>query len=343
MGNTKLLTIAIPTYNRPQELKRLLNSIDSTNYDDIDIVISENGAPSQKETRIVVEEFKNNSCFHVDYHENLQNIGYDKNIRKLVEYATGRFCMFFSDDDMFMPGALDQFLDFVKKHIDVGYILRSYRNYKQDGTYQDFRYFSTDREFPAGMNSAIELFDMSVFLSGFTIRSEYAKQYVTDALDGSLLYQLYLLLEVCKRYPSAYSRIIISKAVPDENTIHYFGECEEEKDSFVTGQMGGDNQLNFMRWYIKVIDFFSEKYNDDTSKRIKHKMSKYSYINLVQMLQFNPTKEEYNRYCKELEAMGLNSSYYYYFYKIVLKIFGYKFCNKCIAILKRIIGYRPKL
>ena len=55
------------------------------------------------------------------------------------------------------------------------------------------------------------------------------------------------------------------------------------------------------------------------------------------------SKEEYKDYCRQLEIMGFNSSKYYYLYKFVLNLFGYKFCNKCVDIIKKIIGHRPKL
>lgn len=341
----KLISICIPTYSRPQELKRTLESIDSQKYNDVNIVISENCSPKQVETRAVVEEFKKNSKYDVYYYENEQNLGYDKNIRALVKRSEGIYSMFFSDDDMFMPGALDKFIEFVRQHQDCGYFLRSYRNYSDvaETKFQDFRYYASDCTFPAGNDTAIELFDKSVFLSGFTIKTEPAREYVTDELDGSLLYQLYLLLEVCRRYPSAYSRILISKAVPYEGAVHYFGNCKEEKDSYETGAMVGKNQLNFLRWYTKVMDFVGNKYSDDTGKRIRYNMSKYSYINLVQELKANPTKQEFKDYCRQLEEMGFNSSRYYYFYKFVLGLFGYRLCNKCVAFIKKNLGYRPKL
>ena len=339
----KLISICIPTYNRPLELKRTLESIDTTKYEDVDIVISENCSPKQAETREVVEDFKGKTKFEVHYYENERNLGYDKNIRALVAKATGRFCMFFSDDDMFMPKAMDDFVEFVRQHKDCGYILRSYRNYRTDGSYQDFRYYSKDREFPAGKDTAIELFDKSVFLSGFTIRSDEAKKYVIEDLDGSLLYQLYLLLEVCRRLPSAYSRILISKAVPISGGVHYFGDCEEEKEFYEGKRMDGNNAINFDRWYIKVVDYISNKYNDDTAKVIKHNMSKYSYVDLALERRRGVSIKEFTHYAKELKRMGLGSSIYFYIYYFALVLFGYKACDKVISIIKNKLGHRPHL
>lgn len=339
----KLISICIPTYNRPLELKRTLESIDTTKNDDIDIVISENCSPKQAETREVVEAYKAKSKLEVYYYENERNLGYDKNIRALVARATGRFCMFFSDDDMFMPGAMDEFVEFVRQHKDYGYILRSYRNYRPDGSYQDFRYYSKDCEFPAGKDTAIELFDKSVFLSGFTIQSEEAKKYVIDDLDGSLLYQLYLLLEVCRRLPSAYSRILISKSVPISGGVHYFGDCDEEKEFYEGKSMNGNNAINFDRWYIKVVEYVSNKYNDDTAKIIKHNMSKYSYVDLALERRRGTSIKEFTRYARELRRMGLGSSIYFYIYYVALITLGYKNCDKIISFIKNKMGHRPHL
>lgn len=339
--SNKLISICIPTYNRPLELKRTLESIDTTKYDDVDIVISENCSPKQAETREVVEAFKAQTKYEVHYYENDRNLGYDKNIRALVSRATGKFCMFFSDDDLFMPNAMDGFVEFVRAHQHCGYILRSYRNYNRDGSFQDFRYYADDREFPAGKDTAIELFDKSVFLSGFTIQSEEAKKYVIDDLDGSLLYQLYLLLEVCRRLPSAYSRILISKAVP--GGVHFFGDADEEKEFYEGKSMDGENAINFDRWYIKVVDYISNKYNDDTAKVIKHNMSKYSYVDLALERRRGTTVKEFKKYAKELKDMGLGSSIYFYIYYWALIILGYKICDKVINYIKKKLGHRPHL
>lgn len=339
----KLISICIPTYNRPEELKRTLESIDTTKYDDVNIVISENCSPKQQETRAIVEEYKKHSKYEVHYYENEKNIGYDKNIRALVQRSKGKFSMFFSDDDMFMPGAMDEFVEFVRKHQDCGYILRSYRNYKEDGSYNDFRYYSQDQTFPAGKETAMQMFDKSVFLSGFTIRTEYAQEYVTDALDGSLLYQIYLVLEVCRRYPSVYSTILISKSVPISNNKHYFGECEEEKKLYKTGLTGVEDRLNFAIWYMKIIDYIEAKYKDGFACEFKKYMSKYSY-SIVSCGRGNYWDwKTFFEYGKQLKKVGYGSSIYYYIYFYALLILGKDLCWKTIYFLKKVIGHRPKL
>lgn len=337
----KLISICIPTYNRPVELKRMLESIDTTKYDDVDIVISENCSPLQKETREVVEEYRKTSKFDIHYFENEENIGYDRNIRAIMQRSTGKFSMLFSDDDVFMPGAMDDFVEFVRNHQECGYILRSYRFLSGKGHEQDCRYYATDKEFPAGVDSYIELFDKGVFLSGFTIRTEYAREYVINDLDGSLLYQIYLAAEVIRRYPSAYSRILISKQLPNEK--HFFGDSKEEKDLYKAGLNGVQDRLNFASWYMKIIDYIDNKYQDRSGKRMKHYMSKYSFSIVGCGRRKYWDIKTYNDYCRELMKIGYGSSIYFYVYYLGILLLGSAGCWAIVRFLKKVIGHRPKL
>ncbi len=339
--NQKLISICIPTYNRPLELKRMLESIDTTKYDDVDIVISENCSAQQKETRDVVEAFSAKTSFEVHYYENEQNIGYDRNIRAIMQRSSGKFTMLFSDDDVFIPGAMDEFVEFVRAHQDVGYILRSYKFTFRNGNSMIQRYYPTDRVFPAGRDTYIELYDKGVFLSGFTIRTDYAREYVVDCFDGSLLYQIYLAAEVCYHYTAAYSRIVISEQIP--GGVHYFGDSKEEKKLYTGGLKGSKDRLNFASWYMKIIDYMEEKYQDGSAPILKRYMSKYSFSFVAQARGNYWNFREFIDYCKGLKKLGYASSPYFYFYYLTLLVLGGTLSWRIIRYLKNIIGHRPKL
>lgn len=339
MNKQPLVSICIPTYKRPQELKRALYSIDTKYINDVDIVISENCSVLQDETRKVVEEFKRDSPFEVIYKEQQENVGYDRNIQTIVQLADGEFIVFLSDDDVFIPNSLDVYIDFIRNHQEYGYILRSYRHVYSDGSTQDFRYYKEDRVFPAGDDTYIEMFDRSIFLSGFTIKSEPAKRFHTDKLDGSLLYQLYLLAEVCRIYPSAYCHTIITQSY--EGGTPFFGDSKVEKELYQSGINPIENSINFMRWYNVVIDLIAEKYHNDTNIRLRHYMSKYSYGYLKS--QRKAGLKTFNEYARQLRKMGFGASPYFYVYYIALLLLGENRCDKMISILKRIIGHRPQL
>ena len=336
----KLISICIPSYNRPEEIGRLLKSVDSEKYaNQIEIVVCEDKAPRRLEVRKTVEDYKKSSMYDVNYIENEQNCGYDKNLRNLINNASGEYIIFMGDDDMFIPDRLDGFIDFVSQHCDCGYILRSYQNVSANGSVAEFKYFDSDRVFEPGVDTYISMFDKSVFISGFTIKREYAKVVESNQFDGSLLYQMYLLTEVCRKYPSAYYNTPITQAI--EGGTPFFGNSESEKELYDPGEISVRNSVNFMKWYCKLVDASAEKYNDDTNKRIKKNMSKYSYVFMC--VQRRRGIKVFNGYVKELRQMGFGSSVYFYIYYVGLLILGEKTCTKIIRRLKKKIGHRPNL
>ena len=339
MKKDKLFSICIPSYNRPIELRRLLDSIDTTRINDIEIVICEDNAPKRKEVSSQVDDFKKTSPYELVYIENENNCGYDKNLRNLINSATGDYILFMGDDDMFIPGRLDGFINFVVKHPNCGYFLRCYQNISSDGSIAEFKYFKEDMVFMPSVETYISMFDKSVFISGFTVKRNYAKAIETEQFDGSLLYQMYLLTEICRKYPSGYYNIPITQAI--EGGVPFFGNSESEKDLYDPGTVSVRNSVNFMRWYCKLIDFSAEKYKDDSNYRIRHNMSKYSYSFMCE--QRDKGISVFNSYVKELKKMGFASSCYFYIYYVGLILIGTKNCSSIIKKLKKLFGRRPQL
>ena len=107
------LSICIPSYNRTTELGNLLASIDCDPAD-IDVVICEDLAPKRLDVRAMVNAYAEASAYYINYQENSINLGYDGNLRRLVECARGEYIMFMGDDDLFVPGALARFIKLLK-------------------------------------------------------------------------------------------------------------------------------------------------------------------------------------------------------------------------------------
>lgn len=332
-------SICIPSYNRPVEIRRLLDSIDTVHVDEVEIVICEDKAPKREEVRVQVQDFISKNRYKVNYIENEENCGYDKNLRNLIRAAKGHYIMFMGDDDLFMPNAFDKFFDFAKAHSNCGYILRSYRNNYADGSHEDFQYFPESCTFIPSKDTYINLFDKSVFVSGFTIRKDCALEFESDMFDSSLLYQMYLLAETCYKYPAAYCRTLLTQAV--EGGTQFFGSSEVEKGLYTPGVITIENSINFMKWYIKLINFIANEHNDDSNEVILMNLSKYSYPILA--IQRSKGLSEFKRYKKLLVDLGYGKSIYFYVYYYALVFFGAKICRKVIILLKHLIGHRPKL
>ncbi len=105
-----LLTIAIPTYNRPDELllvvRTLFRQINTSKIEDsVEILICDN---SNSTNLKVTSEFNYN---WLRYLHNGQNIGQGKNVNKLFYEAKGVYVWVLADDDTLAPTAVKSIFD----------------------------------------------------------------------------------------------------------------------------------------------------------------------------------------------------------------------------------------
>jgi len=93
--NSPLVSIGIPTYNRPHSFKKALDSIVNQTYKNIEIIIGDNS--DNYETKDIMEEYVSDSRIKYKKHET--NIGSLKNVQFLLNNANGKYFMFTADDD----------------------------------------------------------------------------------------------------------------------------------------------------------------------------------------------------------------------------------------------------
>ena len=337
-----LLSICIPAYNRPEQLKMLLRSVDC-DPSKVEIVICEDFSPKRVEIRKRVNEFRTQSHFEVRYIENDKNLGYDGNIRKLVTQADGRFVLYMGDDDLFIPGALDQFLGFLTEHINIKYVLRSYIVVHPDGVVEAFRYMSESAEIPPGEDSVAWLFKRSVTICGFTINREEALKHATADLDGTLLYQIYMMSQVCLEHPSVYCDLPVAQAVLTwHGDTAMFGNAEAEKSRFTPGSVTGDNSINFTKNYFEVADYLDHSHGTHLAELVRQSLSKYSYPFLS--IQRKRGIKLFLLYANRLEQeCGFGVTPYFYIYKWALVFLGENICDRTIRLIKRASKHTPNL
>lgn len=335
------LTIAIPSYNRPDKLKRLLYSIDSNNYNDIEILICEDNSPKRAEIHDIINDYCSASKYNVVYHENSTNYGYDKNLQQCIKYSNGEYIIFIGDDDVFLPGAIDSILSLTSNNShDLGYILRCWILKHKNGTIERFKYYNSTKYFEAGSDSVYQLFRKSVFISGFTFKRSYIVDKLTDEFNGTLLFQLYILVEICMKHESVYFDKPITMLI-EEDSIPYFGNSKNEESLYTPGSVTINNSVNFVKNFFVISEYVDKKYNIGLTEYLKLDMSKYSFPILA--IQREKGIKEFLSYCKQLEKLGINKSFYYYIYKYALILFGKNICETIIVVIKKVIGKTPSL
>ncbi len=334
-----LITVCIPAYNRPEVLPDLLDSILSQDFDDYEIVICEDCSPMRQEIARVVSGYSARFPGRITYYENEKNLGYDANLRHLLDRARGRYCLFMGNDDLMCPGALSKVAGAVARHPAIGVVLRSYASFdgKPENVVQVFRYFEQERFFPAGAETIATIYRRSVVIPGMVIRRDAALKWATDRFDGSLLYQLYLVANVLVTENAVFLPDVLvlyrNGGIPD------FGNSENEKGRFVPTEQTPASSLHFMQGMLEIAAYVEQARNVPIYQAILRDIGNYSFPILA--IQSGKPFGVFVRYCWGLAKLGFWKNKMFYAYFLAILILGADRVNRVVAFLKRRMGYTP--
>ena len=335
-----LLSICIPSYNRPESILRLLQSVDAP-VEKIEIVIAEDHAPRRIEVCNQVNLFKESSVYQVVYHENEKNLGYDANLRSLLSLAKGKFVIFMGDDDVFKPTALAKYIQFLEENSTYNYILRSYEIEHSDGNVETFKYFPKTTVLKAGIDSACFLFKRSVSIAGFTINRIRALELYTPQFDGTLLYQLHLVINIAFLEDTIFCDIPVARVTQSfrDNNVAFGTAANENK--FTPGKISQENSIRFTEGFFEISNAFDKDQGTKLTELIKKDLSKYSYP-ILSIQRKNGFSSFFHYIIKLAKRTGINQSWHYYFYSFCLLFLGEKICDKGIIFIKKKLGYTPQ-
>src|SRR5262245_43535908 len=123
MSDRPLVSVGIPTYNRPAGLRRTLDCMTGQTYRNLEIIVSDNCSPSS-ETEEVVRAYQHRDP-RIRYVRQPENIGLEANFKFVLEQATGPFFLWAADDDEWTP----DFIEVCLAHINgVGSVMTGMRS-----------------------------------------------------------------------------------------------------------------------------------------------------------------------------------------------------------------------
>jgi abequosyltransferase len=336
------LSVCIPAYNRPLELKEVLRSIARQERGGWDVLVCEDHSPRAAEIEQVVRDFSNeHSDINVHFMTNQKNLGYDANIRNILDNARGEYCLFMGDDDILADCVIKKVIEAASRP-NIGAILRAWKSInKETGKdVEQHRYFKKDQIFSAGVNAVTSFFRRSVFISGLTVNRAAALRFHTGRFDGTLLYQLYLVGRILLEMDGYYiSDIVAIRRVGGE---HFFGSSESERERFAPGQLLPSQSLTFIRGLFEIAAYIGEQSGASVFEKIARDLGHYSYPMLEIQAQ-RLKKKEYNKYARKLGELGLGRYRCFWLYHYALMTLGPGFCNRIIRRAKRILGATPIL
>lgn len=183
------ISICIPQYNRIQYLLKSLRQIQLQEYDDIEIVISDDG--STDDTEAEIKRLQSNYKYPVIFHKNEKNLGYDRNYRKSMELATGDYCIVIGNDDsIYEPVSISFLVSFLEKndYPEIGFC-----NFVEDNNpgVVVLRAQQT-KLLGSGRKTALKYYSCFSFVGGLIYKRSAFNKFNTDKHDGSIYSQIYL-------------------------------------------------------------------------------------------------------------------------------------------------------
>jgi hypothetical protein len=335
------LSVCIPAYNRAAFLPALLDSIVQQDYPSFEIVICEDRSPEREQIAEIVRRYASRRPGLLRYFENEKNLGYDGNLRRVIEGAHGDYCVMMGNDDLMCPGALDCIGSAVSRHDNVGVVVRSYASFDErpDEIDQRFVYFPEERFFPPGAESIATCYRRSVVISGMVLHRAASLRWATDRYDGTTLYQLFLVASILADMNAVFLPQIL--VLYRNGTPPDFGSSEAERGKFVPGQQTPESSEHFMRGMLAIAADVERTRGIAIYDRIRNDIDNYSYP--ILSIQAHRPAGVFTRYAWHLVGLGLGRGAMFYIYFTALLFLGPNRVDRLIAAIKRRIGHTPSI
>jgi glycosyltransferase involved in cell wall biosynthesis len=187
------ISLCIPQYNRIQYLLKNLSFIAMQNYPDIEVVISDDASIDNTEEEInkMAYDYK----YPLIYFRHPVNVGYDANLRKSLELATGDYCIMMGNDDTLSgEDGIKKLVDFLQKKTmpELGFC-----NYTEDKSPDTVmaRAFCTEI-MGSGEAVALKYYRSFSYVAGIIIRRDVFNRVNTSKADGSVFVQMYFAARI---------------------------------------------------------------------------------------------------------------------------------------------------
>lgn len=132
-NENKELTVAIPTYNRPVQLRKAMNEIlrqlrSLPDPGKVELLVVDNASTTHDISDLLALECQSGE---VKVFRNSTNLGIDGNVKRCVQESNGAFVWLVSDDDLITEGSIEQILRATASS-QLGLFLANYSIFDED-------------------------------------------------------------------------------------------------------------------------------------------------------------------------------------------------------------------
>lgn len=325
-----LLTVGIPSYNRVETLLRCLESIDTKKYDNLEVLICEDKSPKKADIQKMVEEFSKKSSLTIRFQSNEVNLGFDRNLAQIISLSHGKYIMFMSDDDYFMPGQLDKMINcLLDENVSVAYTY--FIEDKQGNVKRKYNNSWTAKK--TGVGTGTMIMDFILF-SGLIFRRDFVINISAERFINLNYFQVYLGLTILSKYGASYFDIPLVYAGGDgENG---YGKTElSMHNELLANRKSPLSNLEFHKGLIKAVRLCDEDNNTHFFETFSKEYSLRSYGHLANARTYGIRMlSDAWKKMRNLDV-DLNTVSYIYYYMLLL--FGKKISDCLLSIPKRLL------
>ncbi|MCI9480631.1 MAG: glycosyltransferase family 2 protein [Lachnospiraceae bacterium] len=326
----KLLTIGITSYNRVNELKRCLESIETKFPEKIEVLVSEDKSPMKKEIEALVSEYAKKVLFQVRFHSNEHNLGYDRNLKKILELAEGQYVFYISDDDTLYPYAIDKTIRVLEKEnhsmIYAPFYLEGGKELRR--TYDKSYVIKSDPQY-----AAKHVFD-SILFSGLVFRRDQVIDLDAEPFLNKNYFQVYMFLYCISKWGGYYMCKPTVRAMADGENAYGYSDSSE-KNELLADRTSVFSNLEFHKGLIFVIKKFDEDYQMNIFRGFE---KEYNLRSIVGMSNAEACgKKVLKKYWRKMNSLDIRMNVISRVYYMMLMLFGKKLTLSILSIPKRIL------
>lgn len=131
-GVKGLVSIGLPTYNRPEALRRCLEMISAQTYKNLEVIVSDN-ASEDAGVKEIAEDFARKDP-RIKYFRQERNLGLLVNTEFVLQKAAGEYFTWISDDDWRSPEFIELLVAELEKRADINLAFCDYHEVHDDGS-----------------------------------------------------------------------------------------------------------------------------------------------------------------------------------------------------------------
>ncbi len=338
--NPPTFSICIPAYNRARFLLPLLDSIFAQDCRDFNVIICEDGSRERAAIASIARDFSERYPNAVFYYENAHNLGYDANIRNLIDKADGDFCFFMGNDDLLCPGALTTVKSLLNRYHNIGIVLRSYAWFDSEPEHinQEIRYFNEERFFAAGPEAIRTCFRRSGVISGYVVHRKSAAAAATDKFDGCLYYQMHLTANVLAIKNAVFTPELLILCRASEP--YEFGNSAAEKGKHTPGEITALTRVTMIAGVLSIVKELRNSTGIDVVDDVTRDYANYFYPYIREQLNlpFNKFMQLY----RSLGTMGFSRYPMFHLYCLLGYMLGARNCDYLTKTIRGLLGRSPQ-